>query len=240
MRPSMTGFFHSAWCFQGSCGSLDQNSIPFHGRINQYFFNECFIHFSWFLLLVLEYITVTHLKNTCGFEYLYYIFLFVFLLVNSTVLMGIKQYRSIQSKIQIIPSTQTTTLHSSVFLCPYIFLYISPNIQTSLTSCLTLRSVKKSFILTNCLGKHTCAYLLEFLTGIFSRIYSRKWNYLDKVCVQLNLVEETRVLPSLYSHQWYMWGPTSSGLYQQLIVNNLWSFCCQYDGRGEETKPYLA
>lgn len=145
MRPSMTGFFHSAWCFQGSCGSLDQNSIPFHGRINQYFFNECFIHFSWFLLLVLEYITVTHLKNTCGFEYLYYIFLFVFLLVNSTVLMGIKQYRSIQSKIQIIPSTQTTTLHSSVFLCPYIFLHISPNIQTSLTSCLTLRSVKKKF-----------------------------------------------------------------------------------------------
>lgn len=138
------------------------------------------------------------------FEYLYYIFLFVFLLVRSTVLVGIKQYRSMQSKIQIIPSTQTN--HSS-YLCLSLSIHFSvqkPK-HTDLSHLLVDTEVsKKSFILTSCLGKHPCAYILEFLPDIFSRIYSRKWNYLHKVHMQLNLVEETRVHPSLYSHQWYI------------------------------------
>ena len=145
------------------------------------------------------------MKNICSFEYLYYIFSFVFLLVRATVLVGIKQYRRIQSKIQIIPSTQTN--HSSQF-CVSLSIHFSihkPK-HTDLSHLLfdTEVSKKKSLILINCLGKHTCAYILEFLTGIFCRIYSRKWNYLHKVRMQSNLVEETRVLPSLYSHQWYI------------------------------------
>ena len=89
--------------------------------------------------------------------------------------MGIKQYRSIQSKIQIIPSTQTN--HSSRF-CVSLSIHFSihKHKHTDLSHLLFDTEVgkKKSFILTNCLGKHTCAYILEFLTGIFSRIHSRK------------------------------------------------------------------
>ena len=193
------------------------------------------MHFCWFLLLVLEYVTVTHLKNTCSFEYFYYIFLFVFLLVRATVLVGIKQYRGVQSKIQIIPSTQTN--HSSD-LCLSLSIHFSVHKpkHTDLSHLLVDTEVsKKSFILTNCLGKHTCAYILEFLTDIFSRIYSRKWNYLHKVHMQLNLVE-TRVHPSLYSHQWYIWGPTSSGLYQHWLLTVFVAFVANVMGEGGKNK----
>lgn len=147
------------------------------------------------------------------------------------VLNSTEEYRV---KYRSFHPLRLTTLHRSVSLSIHFSVH-KPK-HTDLYHLLfdteVSKKKKKSFIPTNCLGKHTCAYILEFLTGIFCRIYSRKWNYLHKVHMQSNLVEETRGLPSLYSHQWYIWGPTSSGLYQHWLLTIFVPFVANVMGCG--------
>lgn len=70
------------------------------------------------------------------------------------------------------------------------------------------------FALSNCPGKHTCAYIPEFLTGISIEYILKYGTFLVKGYIQLNLFDETRLLTNLHSHQWEDKVPTSPDSYQ--------------------------